>query len=228
MGQTKRIRKKYSTPSHPWQRERIIEEKGITREYGLKNKKEIWKYSSKLRSARNQVKRIIANIRSEQSAKERKELLDKLQKYAIIPKDSKIEDILDLKVKDFLERRLQTVVVRKGFARSIKQARQFITHGHILITGKKVTAPSYMVSSEEESKLEFRPTSTLSKTDHPERTVKEKKEKESKEKIIEEEKPKKEKKVKVEKVETKEEPKVKEEKVETKEEPKVEKVKQDG
>jgi len=185
MGQTKRIRKKYQTPTHPWQRERIIEEKSISREYGLKNKKEIWKSTSKLRSARSQVKWIIANIRSEQSAKEREQLINKLLKYGIITKDSKLEDILDLKAKDFLERRLQTIVFRKGLARSAKQARQFIIHGHIMVSGKKITAPSYLLSKEEESKIEFVPTSSISKIDHPERTVKEKREKEKKEKIIE-------------------------------------------
>ncbi len=189
MGQTKRIRKKYQTPFHPWQRERILEEKEILREYGLKNKKEIWKYASKLRSARNQVKKIVANIRSEQSAKEREQLMNKLLRYSIISKDSKIEDILDLKVKDFLERRLQTLVFRNGFARSTNQARQFIVHGHISVDGKKVTAPSFLVSKNEESKIKFNPISSISKADHPERTVKEKLEKEKKEKIL---KPKKE------------------------------------
>jgi len=188
MGQTKKIRKKYSTPIHPWQRERIIEEKDILREYGLKNKKEIWKYSARLRSARDQVKKIVANIRLEQSAKEREQLMQKLLKYGIISKDSKVEDILDLKTKYFLERRLQTVVFRKGLARSTKQSRQFITHGHILVNGKKITAPSYFLSKDEEAKLEFRATSNLSKIDHPERTIKEKIEKEKKEKIIKEEK----------------------------------------
>lgn len=187
MGQTKRIRKKYKTPTHPWQRERILEEKEFLREYGLKNKKEIWKYTSKLRSARDQVKKIVANVRSEQSAKEREQLINKLLKYGIITKDSKVEDILDLKEKDFLERRLQTIVFRKGLARSTKQARQFITHGHISIDNKKITAPSYMVSKAEESKITFNPTSSISKADHPERTVKEKIEKEKKEKIIKEE-----------------------------------------
>jgi|TARA_Y100000310_G_scaffold344273_1_gene456136 small subunit ribosomal protein S4 len=192
MGQTKRIRKKYTTPSHPWQKDRILEEKELTREYGLKNKKEIWKYSTKLSSARNQVKKIIANVRSEQAQKEKQELFDKLLRYSIISKDSSLDDILDLKIKDFLERRLQTIVFKKGLARSINQARQFITHGHILIEGQKITAPSYLISKDEEKKIQFLTTSTLSKEDHPERTIKEKREKEKKEKIIKKEEPKKE------------------------------------
>src|SRR3989344_1511089 len=44
-----------------------------------------------------------------------------------------------------LEKRLQTMVFRKGLANSVKQARQFITHGHIAINGKRVSSPGYIV-----------------------------------------------------------------------------------
>ncbi|MDP7610203.1 MAG: 30S ribosomal protein S4, partial [Candidatus Woesearchaeota archaeon] len=43
MGDPKKQRKKYSKPSHPWQTERIEVEKVLMKEYGLKNKKEIWR-----------------------------------------------------------------------------------------------------------------------------------------------------------------------------------------
>lgn len=42
-----------------------------------------------------------------------------------------------------LERRLDNVVYRSGLALSRKQARQFVTHGHILVNGKKTDVPSY-------------------------------------------------------------------------------------
>jgi small subunit ribosomal protein S4 len=44
-----------------------------------------------------------------------------------------------------LETRLDNVVYRLGFARSRYQARQFVTHGHVLVNGKKMTIPSYQV-----------------------------------------------------------------------------------
>jgi small subunit ribosomal protein S4 len=44
-----------------------------------------------------------------------------------------------------LERRLDNVVTRLGFALSRPQARQLITHGHIMINGRKVDIPSYLV-----------------------------------------------------------------------------------
>lgn len=43
----------------------------------------------------------------------------------------------------FLERRLDNLVYRMGFASSIRQARQMVTHGHVTVNGKKVNIPSY-------------------------------------------------------------------------------------
>lgn len=45
-----------------------------------------------------------------------------------------------------LESRLDAVVLRAGFARSIFAARQYVNHGHFLVNGKKVDIPSYHVS----------------------------------------------------------------------------------
>ena len=44
-----------------------------------------------------------------------------------------------------LERRLDNVVFRMGFASTRRQARQFVGHGHILVNGKRVDIPSYRV-----------------------------------------------------------------------------------
>ncbi|PJF22265.1 MAG: 30S ribosomal protein S4 [Phototrophicales bacterium] len=44
-----------------------------------------------------------------------------------------------------LERRLDNIVYRAGFAATIWQARQFVGHGHILVNGNRVNLPSYQV-----------------------------------------------------------------------------------
>ena len=44
-----------------------------------------------------------------------------------------------------LESRLDNLVYRAGFARTRAQARQFVNHGHMLVNGKKVDLPSYLV-----------------------------------------------------------------------------------
>ena len=69
--------------------------------------------------------------------------------------ETTLDDILDIKETVFLERRLQTIVVRKGLAQSMKQARQLITHGFIAIEGRKVKSPGYMVTTDEETKIGY-------------------------------------------------------------------------
>jgi len=66
-----------------------------------------------------------------------------------------LDDVLKLNVRDILSRRLQTVVYRKGLARSIKQARQLIVHGHIKIKGRRVTFPSFLVPKAIEDEIEL-------------------------------------------------------------------------
>ena len=59
----------------------------------------------------------------------------------------------------FLERRLDNVVFRLGFAASRREGRQIVAHGHIQVNGKKVTIPSYLVQVGEV--VELRPSSKL-------------------------------------------------------------------
>lgn len=49
-----------------------------------------------------------------------------------------------------LERRLDNVVFRLGFANSRSEARQLVLHGHFFVNGKKVNIPSYLVGAGEE------------------------------------------------------------------------------
>jgi small subunit ribosomal protein S4 len=70
-------------------------------------------------------------------------------------------------LEDILNRRLQTLVYRRGLSQSIQQARQLIAHGHISIDGQKVSAPSYLVLREEEDQIAYSPKSPLTDPDHP-------------------------------------------------------------
>jgi len=55
-----------------------------------------------------------------------------------------------------LERRLDNVVTRLGFAMSRPQARQMITHGHIMVNGRKLDIPSYLVRPGDQIQLKNR------------------------------------------------------------------------
>lgn len=160
MGDPRRLKKKYETPAHPWQKERLDAEKELSEEYGLKNKREIWKAASKLRRYTNQAKKLILAT-SEQSKIEEKRLLEKLHKYNLVKKDAKIDDVLSLNLKNILDRRLQTIVYKNKLANTINQARQLITHGHILVNNQKIDVPSYFVSGEEENKIEIDKSSNI-------------------------------------------------------------------
>lgn len=48
-----------------------------------------------------------------------------------------------------LERCLDNVIYRLGWARTRRQARQFVRHGHILVDGQRVNIPSYLVKSQQ-------------------------------------------------------------------------------
>jgi len=176
MGDPKKQRKKYTKPKHPWQHDRIEEEKELIKDYGLKNKKEIWKIVTLLRGFSNQVKNLVA-LKTEQAEKEKEQLLKRLQSLGLIKKTAQLDDVLSLTPKDIMERRLQTIVHRKGLAKSMKQARQFIVHGHIKIKDKKITVPSYVVGKDEEALVTFMQKSSLSNLEHPERVIKKKQEK---------------------------------------------------
>ncbi|MBS3117605.1 30S ribosomal protein S4 [Candidatus Woesearchaeota archaeon] len=177
MGDPKKHRKKYTTPKHPWQKARINAEKEIIVKYGLKNKKEIWKADSALRKFKYQGKKVTA-LRTEQAKKEEKQLLDYLKKIGLLGEKSTIDDVLALEIKDMLDRRLQSQVLKQGLARTSKQARQMVIHGHIAVAGRKVSIPSYLLTAGEESKISYVNRSSFKNEDHPERTVGKKQEEE--------------------------------------------------
>ena len=71
----KRKHKTYSRPKRPFNKERIEEEAIIKKEFGLKNKKEIWKAEAKIKSIREKAKKLISSKPEEQKA-----LFDRLKK----------------------------------------------------------------------------------------------------------------------------------------------------
>ncbi len=144
MGDPKKQRKKYKSPSHPWQKDRLEEELRLVGEYGLRNKREIWRLRTMLSHFRSRARKLLA-IPEDVRKEEEKKLIRKLYKLGILDENATLEDVLNLTVEDFLKRRLQTIVFEKGIAKTIHQARQMITHRHIMVNGRIVTSPSYLV-----------------------------------------------------------------------------------
>lgn len=154
MGHPRKARKKYDTPPHPWNADRIKEENKLTNKYGLKSKKEIWKAETMVRRYRRDA-RYLLGLSTEQTGDERKQLLGHLIKLGFLKENAKLEDVLNLTVDDVLQRRLQTMVHKKGLSRTAKEARQFVIHGHIALDGKKIDSPSYLVKKGQENLIDY-------------------------------------------------------------------------
>lgn len=134
----KRKHKAYSKPKRPFDKARIEEETVIIKEYGLKNKKEIWKADARVKKMREKAKKLITA-----SSEDQKALFDRLQRMGLDVHS--VADVLGLDKTDYLNRRLQTIVCVKGLAPTPKTSRQMITHKRILVNGSVVSSPSYIV-----------------------------------------------------------------------------------
>jgi small subunit ribosomal protein S4 len=146
----KRQHKTYSKPKRPFDKVRIDEEAEIKKEFGLKNKKEIWKADARIKSIREKAKGLISG-----SEEEKNSFFDRIRKIGL--NVHSISDVLSLDKKDYLKRRLQTVLVDKKMAHTAKGARQLITHKKVSVGGKLVSSPSYIVPTDMENKISLKP-----------------------------------------------------------------------
>jgi small subunit ribosomal protein S4 len=147
----KRQKRKFERPRKLWSKARIEEEKKIKQTYGLRRKKEIWKAESILRNYR----RLARNLAARRDKDKEKILLGKLFRMGLINKEANLDDVLALSIESILDRRLQTLVFKKGIASTTKQARQFIVHGHVAFDGRRVRWPSMLIPLGGEDKISF-------------------------------------------------------------------------
>jgi small subunit ribosomal protein S4 len=160
-----RQRKKYDVPRHPWRADVLEAELRLMGTYGLRNKRELWRQRYILSKARAMARSLLG-LPKEERVKLESDLLGRLHRLGLIPEDGTLDDVLNLTIEDLLERRLQTRIFRLGLAKSIQQARQLITHGHIMVNNRKVTSPSYLVKREEEGSITYTPSSPFSNPNH--------------------------------------------------------------
>lgn len=166
MGDPRKFRKKYENPFKPWDRDLLYEELRLIGEYGLKNKRELRRVATILRKIRDVARKSFA-LPDEERDMVIKGLLNRLYKMGVLSENATVDDILKLEVKDLLERRLQTLVYKKGLAKSIYHARQMVVHGHIVVGDKVVDRPGAFISREDEEKIRINPRSPYANPDHP-------------------------------------------------------------
>jgi small subunit ribosomal protein S4 len=144
-----RKKKKFELPKKSFEKQRIMEENKLVLRYGLKNKKEIFKAESKVKYLRNMAKKLITAEQEEQQR-----FFDKLNKIGL--KVEKIADVLALSKEDLMNRRIATIIWKKGLSSSIKNARQMVCHKKIMIGESIVDSPSYLIKIEEEPLIQIK------------------------------------------------------------------------
>ena len=166
MGDPKKQRKKYDTPRFPWRTDTMQEELKLIGQYGLRNKHELWRHETMLSNFRGIARSLIGQS-AEKRHKSENELLARLKKFGLLPETAVLDDVLDLTLEDLLERRLETIVLRKGLAKTMQQSRQLITHGHVAVGTQRIKTPSYIVTKPEESHIAYSTNTSLANPSHP-------------------------------------------------------------
>lgn len=162
MGDPRKSKKNYNRPRSIWTSDQISAELYVVGSYGLRNKRELWKAQTEIARIRNQARALLSlsiEIRQEKET----ELLNYLSRLGLVSDQSTLDDVLNLKIEDILERRLQTMVMKKSNLKSPYQARQLVVHGHVSIGNRKINLPGYLVRREEEQSIltHLLPTNTV-------------------------------------------------------------------
>ena len=139
--------KHYARPRKPFDIERIVGEKALIKQFGLRSKKEIWKSDFFINSIREKEKKSITH------PEQQGVLLARLVSVGLIQKDAGIDDVLALTRENLFERRLQTIVFKRGISKTVKEARQLVVHKKIKIGNRCVNIPGYIVKLTEEDKI---------------------------------------------------------------------------
>lgn len=146
----KRQRKKYQRPRRPYDKDRLAKERDIVKAYGLRRKKEIWRAEAILRKYR----RIARSLAAKKDKETEKMIVKKLAEFGLLAESAGLDEILSLTLVNLLDRRLQTIVFKKGLAKTVKEARQMIVHGRIILENRRNIFPSYIVKKTEEEKIQ--------------------------------------------------------------------------
>lgn len=159
-----RMPKKYTnytktskTPRKPFDKERLAAELNIVGRYGLRNKREIWRVQYTLAKLRKAARELLTlDERDPRRLFEGDALIRRISKLGLLKEGQrKLDYVLGLTVDQFLERRLQTVVVAKGLAKSVHHSRVLIRQRHIAVGKQMVNIPSFMVSTSSDKYIKY-------------------------------------------------------------------------
>ena len=149
--------KTYVTPRRPFEKERLDQELKLIGEFGLKNKREVWRVKYTLAKIRKAARELLTlDEKDPKRLFEGNALLRRLVRIGVLDESRmKLDYVLNLRVDDFMERRLQTQVFKHGLAKSIHHARVLIRQRHIRVRKQVVNIPSFVVRLDSEKHIDF-------------------------------------------------------------------------
>lgn len=149
--------KTYVTPRRPFEKERLDQELKLIGEFGLKNKREVWRVKYTLAKIRKAARELLTlDEKDPKRLFEGNALLRRLVRIGVLDESRmKLDYVLGLRVDDFMERRLQTQVFKHGLAKSIHHARVLIRQRHIRVRKQVVNIPSFVVRLDSEKHIDF-------------------------------------------------------------------------
>jgi len=161
MGHWRLFSKTAKSPRRPYEKERIDKELKLCGEYGLRNKREVWRVQYTLSKIRSVARNLLTLPEKDPKRLfEGAALLRRLTRLGLLNEaEQKLDYVLGLTVEKFLDRRLQTRVFASGLALSIHHARTLIKQRHIRVGKRMVDVPSFNVRLESEKVIEFALTS---------------------------------------------------------------------
>jgi len=149
--------KTYTTPRRPFEKERLDQELKLIGEFGLRNKREVWRVKyvvTKIRTAAREL--LTLDEKDPRRLFEGNALLRRLVRIGVLDESKmKLDYVLSLRIDDFLERSLQTQVYKLGLAKSIHHARVLIRQRHIRVRKQVVNVPSFVVRLDSQKHIDF-------------------------------------------------------------------------
>merc|ERR1711908_169647 len=153
--------KTFLKPKRPFEKERLDAEMKIIGEYGLKNKREVWRVQYALAKIRTAARTLLTlDDKNEQRIFAGDALLRRMIRLGLLlESEKKLDYVLGLTTAKIMERRLQTKVFKLGLAKSIHHARVLIRQRHIRVGKQICNIPSYLVRVDSEKHIDFALTS---------------------------------------------------------------------
>merc|ERR1711872_72663 len=160
--------KTFSTPRRPFEKERLDHELKLIGQFGLRNKREVWRVHYVLAKIRKSARDLLTlDEKDPKRIFGGSALLRRLTRMEVLPEtDVRLDYVLGLKVEDFLERRLQTQVLKQGLAKSIHHARVLIRGRHVRVGKQVVNCPGFVVRKESSKRIDLitRPSDKLGRS----------------------------------------------------------------